>query len=166
MAMRISVKAGAKKAASAEKIEFLSGVLLVSPDPMRLADFYRDVVGVELEAEEHAGAMPHWGCTLGDIHFAIHPIEDFPDRRAGVGAIKLAFTTFDVRALARRLEERGAKLVRPIKDTGFFLSAMIQDPDGNLLEFTQLCDEWFDILQKRRKGGHDVVQRWKAAAAK
>jgi predicted enzyme related to lactoylglutathione lyase len=165
MATKSSVSLRAKQLEAREKIEFLSGVLVVSKDPKRLASFYRDVIGMELEDEEHEGALPHWGCTLGDIHFAIHPIEDFPDKQSGVGSTKLAFTIFDVRAFVKRVEASGVKLICPIKNTGFFLSAMIQDPDGNLLEFTQLCDEWFGILQKRRKSGHDVVQRWKAASS-
>jgi len=42
-----------------EKIEFLSAVLIVSSDPKRLATFYRDVVGIPLEAEEHDDTLPH-----------------------------------------------------------------------------------------------------------
>lgn len=166
MPSKSATKTGLPKAsAPREAVEFLSGVLIVSPNPKRLADFYRDVIGVALETEEHEGAKPHWGCTLGDIHFAIHPVEDFPDGRSGVGAVKLAFTTFDVNALVDRFESHGIKPVGPIKDTGFFLSAMIHDPDGNLLEFTQLCEEWFEMLKKRKASGQDVVKRWEKRRA-
>ena len=144
-----------------ERLEFLSGVLLVSPDPARLAAFYTDVLNVPLEVEEHEDTLPHWGGTLGDIHFAIHPIEDFPDGRSGVGAVKLAFTVFDLAAAVKRLEAAGVDLVREPKDTGFFVSAMLQDPDGNLIELTQLVDEWFESLEKRRAEGQDVVQAWR-----
>src|SRR5262245_15498181 len=112
-----------------EKIEFLSAVLLVSKDPARLAQFYRDTIGIPLKEEHHGDTLPHWGCTLGDLHFAIHPIEDFPDRLAGVGAIKLAFTVFDMEALVKRLEKAGVRLLYPPKDKGYFLSTAIQDPD-------------------------------------
>src|SRR5690242_9534216 len=145
-----------------EPIEFLSAVLIVSEDPKRLADFYRDVVGVALKEERHGTALPHWGCNLGDVHFAIHPVAMFPDRRSGVGAVKLAFTVFDVDALARRLEERGVALLYRPRDTGFFRSTAILDPDGNLIEFTQLCDAWFEDLDARHARGLDVVARWRA----
>ena len=145
-----------------EPIEFLSAVLIVSENPQRLADFYRDVVGVPLEAERHGSSLPHWGCTLGDIHFAIHPVATFPDGRSGVGSVKLAFTVFDIRALAKRLEESGVTLLYAPRDTGFFWSTAIQDPDGNLIEFTQLRDEWFTSLEARRREGADVVTRWRA----
>lgn len=144
-----------------EAIEFFSAVLIVSKDPARLARFYREVVGVPLEPEEHEGTEPHWGCTLGDLHFAIHPIEDFPDGRSGAGAVKLAFTVFDIQAVARRLREKGVPLLYPPKDTGYFWTTAIEDPDGNFVEFTQLCDEWYETLEKRRAGGIDVLRRWR-----
>ena len=92
-----------------EQNEFLSAVLIVSQDPARLAAFYRDVVGIPLKDEAHGQSLPHYGCTLGDLHFAIHPVETFPDRRNGVGAVKQALNVFDIEALVKRLEEKGVK---------------------------------------------------------
>jgi catechol-2,3-dioxygenase len=145
-----------------ERLEFLSGVLLVSTRPERLAAFYRDVLNVPLEAEEHEGTLPHWGCTLGDVHFAVHPVEDFPDGRSGVGAVKLAFTVFDLASVVQSLREKGVSLLKEPEDTGFFVSAMLEDPDGNLVELTQLVDDWFRELDERRARGQDVLARWKA----
>jgi catechol 2,3-dioxygenase-like lactoylglutathione lyase family enzyme len=146
-----------------ECIEFLSAVIVVSRNPARLAEFYRDVVGLPLVDEHHGDSLPHYGCTLGDLHFAIHPVESFPDRRDGVGSVKLAFNVFDLQAFAQRLTAKGVKLLYPPKDTGFFISTAINDPDGNLLEFTQLVDQWFTQLEERKSRGLDVVSRWKAA---
>ena len=148
-----------------EPIQFLSAVLVVSANPGRLAAFYRDVIGIPLREEQHGGSRAHWGCNLGDIHFAIHPVETFPDRRSGVGAVKLAFTVFDVQALARRLQESGVRLLYAPRDTGFFWSTAIGDPDGNLVEFTELRDEWFTDIDARRAAGDDVVARWRATRA-
>lgn len=145
-----------------EPIEFISGVIIVSEFPEGLAAFYRDVLGVPLEPEVHEGTLPHWGCDLGDVHFAIHPIADFPDLRAGVGAVKLALNVFDIQALAKRLTKAGVTLLYPPKDTGFFWSTAVQDPDGNFVEFTQMSDAWFEYLEHRRGEGADVVARWQA----
>ena len=145
-----------------EAIEFISGVILVSESPGRLAEFYREVLGVPLETEEHEGSLPHWGCDLGDVHFAIHAIEDFPDKQAGVGSVKLAFNVFDIEVLAERLTGVGLSLLYPPKDTGFFWSTAVQDPDGNLVEFTQMSDAWFKYLEHRRSQGADVIARWRA----
>lgn len=146
----------------AETIEFISGIILVSKDPSRLADFYREVLTVELKSEAHDETSPHWGCDLGDIHFAIHPVEDFPDRRSGVGAVKLAFNVFDIASMVERLTAAGVELLYPVRDTGFFLSTSLLDPDGNLVELTQMCDAWFEYLEHRRGQGVDVVSQWKA----
>jgi predicted enzyme related to lactoylglutathione lyase len=145
-----------------ETIEFISGIILVSESPERLAEFYREVIGIPLESEAHEGTSPHWACDLGDIHFAIHPVVDFPDGRAGVGAVKIALNVFDIEALAERLEKAGVPLLYPPKDTGFFWSTAVLDLDGNLIEFTQMSDAWFKYLEHRRSQGADVLSRWKA----
>ena len=146
-----------------ETIEFLSAVIIVSENPARLAEFYREVVGIDLKDESHGASLPHYGCNLGDIHFAIHPVETFPDQRHGVGAVKLAFNVFDIKALVARLENQGIKVLYPPHNTGFFWSTAINDPDGNFIEFTEMCDEWFKMLTERHSHGLDVVSRWKAA---
>jgi len=79
--------------------------------------------------------------------------------------VKLAFTVFDIEALAGRLAESGVSLLYPPRNTGFFWSTAIRDPDGNLIEFTQLCDEWFEHLAARHAEGSDVVARWRATKA-
>lgn len=145
---------------SSEPVQFFSGIILVSENPARLAAFYRDTLGVPLAAEEHTDTQPHWGCDLGDIHFAVHPIDDFPDRRSGVGAVKLAFNVFDLEAQVKHLEELAIELLYPPKDTGFFLSTAFLDPDGNFVELTQLVPAWFEYLKQRRTQGHDVVARF------
>jgi len=92
-------------------------------------------------------------------------VETFPDRRHGVGAVKIALNVFDINALVDHLEKNGVKPLYPQYDTGFFISTAINDPDGNYVEFTQMCDDWFKMLEQRRQSGQDVVSRWKAARA-
>jgi len=53
-----------------EDIRFLSGVILVSEQPERLVDFYRDVLGLPLAEERHGDTAPHWACELGDMPVA------------------------------------------------------------------------------------------------
>jgi hypothetical protein len=79
-----------------------------------------------------------------------------------VGAVKLALNVFDLKALVERLQSKGVRLLYPPQDTGFFISTAINDPDGNYIEFTQMCDEWFKLLEERRRSRLDVVSRWKA----
>lgn len=146
-------------------IEFLAAVIVVSREPERLARFYQEVLGVPLEDEQHGDTLPHWGCTLGSQHFAIHPIGDFPDGRDGVGSVKLAFNTFDIEATARRLREAGAELLYEPRDDGFMISTALLDPDGNLIEVVQTSDAWYDYLEKRPLEQRDPVARFRAARA-
>lgn len=143
------------------KVEFLSAVLLVSKNHEKLAHFYKDVIGLPIEEEQHGETLKHYGCELGDIHFAIHPVENFDDHPHGVGSVKLAFEVFDIEAHVKKLESHGIKTLYPPKKQGPMLITAIKDPDGNLIEFTQLGERWYQHLEKRRGEGHDIIERWK-----
>jgi len=146
---------------SYEPIEFLSAVIIVSENPKRLFEFYQNILGIPLKPEDHGEKLSHYGCSLGDIHFAIHPIENFLDRRSGVGSVKIAFNVFDIKALIHRLSEMKVTFFYPLQDKGLFLTVAIEDPDGNYIEFTQLIDEWFEWIEEKRTKGSDIISRWK-----
>ncbi len=149
-----------RKGTDCQKVEFLSATLLVSKDSKRLAEFYRDVIGVPLEDEKHGDTELHYGCELGDLHFAIHPLENFKDTGYGTGSVKLAFRVFDMDQFVKRIESHGVNLAYPPKDMGFAKMTALSDPDGNHIEFTELSDRWFKHLQSRRLQGYDIVQQW------
>lgn len=143
------------------KVEFICAVLLTSKNHDKLADFYKNVIGIPLEDEQHGDSLKHYGCELGDLHFAIHPVENFEDQSHGVGSVKLAFEVFDMDAHVKKLEKHGVKLLYPPKKEGPMLITAIKDPDGNLIEFTQLGESWYKHIEKRRAAGHDMVQRFR-----
>lgn len=140
--------------------QFLSAVLLVSRDPERLAKFYRDVLGIPLVEEEHDDTAKHFGCELGDLHFAVHPIENFGSKEPGVGSVKLAFEIFDMDGFINHLKEHGVAPLYSPKPLGRSRITALRDPDGNEIEFTQLSEGWFKHLQLRREDGHDILQKW------
>jgi catechol 2,3-dioxygenase-like lactoylglutathione lyase family enzyme len=147
--------------------EFFCAVLLVSRNPRRLAEFYRDVLGIPLEEERHDDTEPHYGCEVGDLHFAVHPVENFGGEAPGVGAVKLAFEVFDLDAFLSRLATLGVKALYPPKALGATSRiTAVRDPDGNEVEFTQLSPAWFEHLERRRSQGIDVLQRWRALRSK
>jgi hypothetical protein len=82
-----------------------------SKDCERLARFYRDVIGIPLEDEQHGETAQHYGCEFGDLHFAIHPLENFKGTGHGTGSVKLAFTVFTQLSdrWFKHLESRRAK---------------------------------------------------------
>ena len=144
-------------------IEFLSAVLLVSRDPERLAQFYREVLGMPLQEESHGDSAPHYGCELGDVHFAIHPVENFEgDLVQPQNAVRLAFTVFDMSAFIERLRESGIKPLYEPSDAGFAVITALRDPDGNYIEFTQLADRWYQHLERRRAQGSDMLAKWRS----
>lgn len=143
-----------KSASGAEPIRFLSAVLITSKDPDRLATFYRDTLGIGLVAERHGEGPAHWACELGDIHFAIHPGAG----PSGPGPVKLALWVFDLTAFAAHLEDLGVPLEYPITELGSesWVTA-VRDPDGNVVELTQMGDSWLWHLADRRRQGSDVT---------
>lgn len=147
--------------AAPERIEFLSAVLLTSRQPDRLAAFYRDVLGLPLHEERHDPGPSHWGCELGDVHFAIHPAEDAADAPRGPGLVRLAFWVFDLEAFVQRIgQEHGIRCRYPIQDLGASsLVTAITDPDGNEVELTQMGRSWVEHLAGHRRVGADVISR-------
>jgi catechol 2,3-dioxygenase-like lactoylglutathione lyase family enzyme len=130
-----------------------------------LAEFYKDIIGLPLEDEEHGGTQKHYGCELGDLHFAIHPLENFAGTGYGVGSVKLAFTVFDMNAFVGKVKAKGVALAYEPKNLGFATMTALHDPDGNYIEFTQLSDSWYKHLEKRKANGMDVVARWQTNKA-
>lgn len=115
-----------------------SAILIVSEDPKRAADFYRTALGIPLHEEQHGDTDLHYGCDLGDLHFAIHPRSNF--EQIGVprtGAVTMAFHVDDAMALAASIEAAGHRVEYPPKDLGWCIMTAVRDPDGNYIEFTQ-----------------------------
>jgi predicted enzyme related to lactoylglutathione lyase len=148
-----------------EDLRFLSGIILVSKDPARLVGFYRDLLGVPLTEEQHDESALHWACELGDIHFAIHPADEYPDEAVTPGAIKIAFMVFDLNSLVTWLTDAGVELVYPPVEFGTESRiTAVRDPDGNLVELTELGPVWLDHLRANRAEGGDIVAHWAARA--
>ena len=150
-----------------EDLRFLSGIILVSRDPARLVGFYRDILGVPLTDERHGDSAAHWACELGDVHFAIHPVEDYPEDEPTPGAVKIAFMVFELDPLVAWLIERGVELCYPPAQLGSESRiTAVRDPDGNLVELTELGPVWLDHLRAHRAGGGDIVTHWGVRAGR
>jgi catechol 2,3-dioxygenase-like lactoylglutathione lyase family enzyme len=130
-----------------QRVENVSTILLASRDAAGLAAFYRDMLGLPLQ-EEGEGARRRWGCALGDLHFSIHPLEDFGEDEVGSGAVRLGFAVKDIDDMAAHLEGRGVELLFSPRDLGWGKTTAVRDPDGNTVELTELGDDWFRHLDK------------------
>jgi predicted enzyme related to lactoylglutathione lyase len=119
-------------------VKSICGTILMSANPDALARFYGEALGLSFEREDHGGLAPHWGVDIGNVHFAIHPPENFKRKTSGQGSVVL---TFDVPSLAEcqaRLERLGAPCIQPPHDEGFGRVASFNDPEGNLFEVVEL----------------------------
>jgi hypothetical protein len=64
-----------RKRQARKLIDDLTAILLISPNAKKLCEFYRATLGLPLEEELHDGMPLHYGYSLGDVHFAIHPAQ-------------------------------------------------------------------------------------------
>lgn len=114
-------------------------------------------------ARWHGDTALHWACELGDVHFAIHPVADYEGEPTATGAVKLAFMIFDLAGLVQWLQTRGVPLCYPPTEFGTESRiTAIRDPDGNLIELTQLGPAWLDHLTEHRAAGGDLLHVWQS----
>ena len=125
-------KATTRKRRARMLIDDVTAILLISPNAKKLCEFYRATLGLPLEEEVHDGMPLHYGYSLGDVHFAIHPADGgwpgVPTRNAQSPII--TFSTSDLKAVAKRLSANGVKVTGPT-DHGFAQVISFRDPDGN-----------------------------------
>jgi predicted enzyme related to lactoylglutathione lyase len=122
----------------------LAALILYSPEPQRLADFYREALGIPFKPETHGGAIKaHNEALWNNTHFAIWGVSEAhsPDGASSKlrNAMVPTFAVDDVDAYATWLEGRGVAAVGKLvelgegKRVGAFL-----DPDGNQFRLIQL----------------------------
>jgi catechol 2,3-dioxygenase-like lactoylglutathione lyase family enzyme len=119
--------------------------LLVVSELSRSVTFYRDVVGADL-VREYGGTSAVFRCagtwlllvTSGGpsadkptVTFA--PPAD-PDRVSS----EMTFRVRDCRALHALLTARGARFLTPPVDHGYEVRCFFRDPDGHLLELSEV----------------------------
>ena len=121
-----------------------------------------------MEADQHdEGGIPHFECQLGDLHFAVHPLDagsaPLAANAARVQRIKFAFAVTDLDETLHHLRSLKTEPLYSPQDRGFARMTAIHDPDGNLIELTQLSDSWLRHLNSRSKDQRDIVENLSAA---
>jgi catechol 2,3-dioxygenase-like lactoylglutathione lyase family enzyme len=120
--------------------------LLVVSDVVRATAFYRDVLGAEL-VREYGGTSAvlrfqgAWlllvtggGPTPGKPTVTFAPPDD-PDRVSHQMTLRVP----DCRAAYETLRHRGASFLAPPVDRGGEIRAFFRDPDGHLIEISEIA---------------------------
>jgi predicted enzyme related to lactoylglutathione lyase len=117
-------------------VDSLSAVVFFSPDPNRLAGFYRTNLGIPLEHESHGPMKDHIEGWLGSVHVAVLKGRGPGEQGGGVAP------TFRVRGLdafVAALTTAGTPPVRKVADLGEGKRlASFRDPDGNAFSLIDL----------------------------
>lgn len=122
-------------------VDDVTAILLISANAKKLCEFYRATLGLPLEEEAHDGTVLHYGYSLGDVHFAIHPAKGWPGARTrNARSPVINFSTSNLKAVARRLSASGVKVTGPT-DHGFGTIVSFRDPDGNPVSIIEYASE-------------------------
>lgn len=109
----------------------LSVVLLLSTDPDRTAAFYRDIVGLALEAEEHDGRHRHYACASGPIYFTIQYAGDFTAAQPDAlhDSLQLCFSVPDRDAFLQKAKRHGVEPLHGTRPFEHITFVTVRDPD-------------------------------------
>ena len=107
----------------------LDNVHIYVRDMQRSLRFYRDVLGIPLEGDEH------WSeAWLGDVRFALHPAPDGVEPTAGTVFVNFTVANADAAAEhARAAGYDGELVMREEYGTSF----EVRDPDGYRIHLFQ-----------------------------
>jgi catechol-2,3-dioxygenase len=112
-------------------VDDVTAILLISPNAKKLCEFYKATLGPPLEEEVHDGMLLHYGYSLGDVHFAIHPADGWPGvPTQNAQSPVIGFSSSNLKAVAKRLSANGVPVNGPT-DHGFGQVVSFRDPDGN-----------------------------------
>ena len=114
----------------------VGGVFVKSKDPKALAQWYRDVLGLEIAP---------WGGAVFAFDAPGHPPKvswnAFPDSSDSMSpstrAFMINFAVDDMDAIIARVTKKGVPVLKRDDDDPFGRFAWIQDPDGTKIELWQ-----------------------------
>ena len=119
-------------------IQSVTGLVFYSPDVERVAGFYAELLGAELEQVSHGTQGRHREGLFAGIHFAFWDAS--AGHAPGVGAALVpTFRTGDLDAAERALLERGAnRLHKPIALGEGKRVVGFTDPDGRAFRLIEI----------------------------
>lgn len=119
-------------------IKKLEGVLLSSGDSTKLADFYKNIVGLKqgMEYEMEDGQK---GYSFDDVSLFINPHSEVKGKNKNPERFILNFEVDDIEKDVEKIKKNGAKQTKDIYHIeGYGLISTFEDPDGNFFQVVQV----------------------------
>ena len=112
-------------------------VVIRSADIERAARFY-ERLGLSLTRHRHGSGPEHYACESEPVVFEIYPLSHETEATTGT---RLGFRVASIAEAVATLEETGATVVSPPKQSPWGRRAVITDPDGHRIELTEVSGE-------------------------
>jgi hypothetical protein len=111
-----------------QKIKRMTGLIMSSANPARLATFYKEVLGLPLALNKHGDLPEHWECDFEGIHYAILK------GRKNDGASGNFAPSFEVNDINEFVKQHNLSMLHPLMNLGdgSFVGS-IADADGNVV---------------------------------
>ena len=111
----------------------LNLVVLRVPDLERASAFY-SVFGLSFAKHAHGKGPEHYAAELGGAVFELYPQLS---EEGSTKHVRVGFQVGDAAAVIQHLEEKGGKIVSPLKDSPWGLRAVVDDPFGHRIELSE-----------------------------
>lgn len=110
------------------KVTRMTGLIMSSPYPEKLAVFYRDTMGIPLELNTHGNLPEHWECDFEGMHYAVLKGKKTENV---TNAYVPSFVVDDIESFAL---QNHLGMLHPLMDLGEgnFVGS-IKDVDGNVI---------------------------------
>lgn len=120
-------------------IRKLDGVLLSTSNSKKLADFYKDVVGIKCTAEWEMGEKAEVGYEFASVSLYINPHSGIKGKAKDPSRFMLNLEVDDIEKEVKRLKKAKVKVKQDIYHMeGYGLIATLIDVDGNYFQLVQV----------------------------
>jgi hypothetical protein len=111
-----------------QKVRRMTGLILSSINPDKLATFYKDILGLPLALNKHGDLPEHWECDFEGIHYAI--LKDRKNDNASSNFVP----SFEVDNINEFVRQHDLPMLHPLMNLGDgFYVGSIADTDGNVV---------------------------------
>src|SRR5262245_6769397 len=115
-------------------IKHIDALIFSSRDAKQMAEFLK-AIGIPLEDETHDEGPLHFAAQVGDAHIAVYDSSE--SQLIGPGGSRIGFHVDSLEETLGKAKEAGAKVVVEPQEVHWGRRAVVEDPDGHLVEFNE-----------------------------